>query len=229
MQIVSCFRFFYFTWSFARNISICSHQTQQCVYYIYIYTHTHTRWFKYDRDWVCVNKSQFVPVIFEPPCLCVYIYIYIYIYAATCFGLFYRPSSGNTLHKTRVSIPRTVTCQRNSSIFCIRNEDIFMLDVRKYEIFVEMLRHNRLIFIKGQPFSFLGGGKWFFSSRKRQDWLSGPPSVKLTSASVADVNNVRHYTFSPPYAFIACAGSFTFTSLCHLNLKRWLKQAKTRL
>jgi hypothetical protein len=24
--------------------------------------------FKYDRDWLCVNKSQFVPVIFEPPC-----------------------------------------------------------------------------------------------------------------------------------------------------------------
>ena len=29
----------------------------------------HTRWFKYDRDWLCVNKSQFVPVIFEPPCI----------------------------------------------------------------------------------------------------------------------------------------------------------------
>jgi hypothetical protein len=28
-----------------------------------------TRWFKYDRDWRCVNKSQFVPVIFEPPCI----------------------------------------------------------------------------------------------------------------------------------------------------------------
>ena len=27
-----------------------------------------TRWFKYDRDWLCVNKSQFVPVIFKPPC-----------------------------------------------------------------------------------------------------------------------------------------------------------------
>jgi hypothetical protein len=29
----------------------------------------HTRWFKYDRDYLCVNKSQFVPVIFEPPCI----------------------------------------------------------------------------------------------------------------------------------------------------------------
>jgi hypothetical protein len=27
-----------------------------------------TRWFKYDRDWLCVNKSQFFPVILEPPC-----------------------------------------------------------------------------------------------------------------------------------------------------------------
>jgi hypothetical protein len=30
-----------------------------------------TRWFKYDRDDLCVNKSQFVPVIFEPPCILV--------------------------------------------------------------------------------------------------------------------------------------------------------------
>ena len=28
----------------------------------------YTRWFKYDRDYLCVNKSQFVPVILEPPC-----------------------------------------------------------------------------------------------------------------------------------------------------------------
>jgi hypothetical protein len=27
------------------------------------------RWFKYYRDYLCVNKSQFVPVIFEPPCI----------------------------------------------------------------------------------------------------------------------------------------------------------------
>jgi hypothetical protein len=29
-----------------------------------------TRWFKYDWDYLCVNKSQFVQVIFEPPCIC---------------------------------------------------------------------------------------------------------------------------------------------------------------
>ena len=34
---------------------------QRCNYH-------NTRWFKYDRDYLCVNKSQFVPVIFEPPC-----------------------------------------------------------------------------------------------------------------------------------------------------------------
>ena len=28
----------------------------------------HTRWFKYDRDCLCVNKPVTVPVIFEPPC-----------------------------------------------------------------------------------------------------------------------------------------------------------------
>jgi hypothetical protein len=38
-----------------------------CTPYIYIYTYT--RWFKYDRDYMCVNKSQFVQVIFEPPCI----------------------------------------------------------------------------------------------------------------------------------------------------------------
>ena len=36
-----------------------------------------TRWFKYDRDDLCGNKSQFVPVIFEPPC----------IWDIQCFGL----------------------------------------------------------------------------------------------------------------------------------------------
>jgi hypothetical protein len=53
-------------------------QTQQrlWVYETQIYKDIHdtwmrrTRWFKYDRDYLCVNKSQFVPVIFEPPCRC---------------------------------------------------------------------------------------------------------------------------------------------------------------
>ena len=32
-----------------------------------------TRWFKYNRDYLCVNKSQSVPVIFEPPCIFLYL------------------------------------------------------------------------------------------------------------------------------------------------------------
>jgi hypothetical protein len=34
-----------------------------------------TRWFKYDRDDLCVNKSHFAPVIFEPPCTINIVYI----------------------------------------------------------------------------------------------------------------------------------------------------------
>jgi hypothetical protein len=29
----------------------------------------YTRWFKYYRDYLCVNEPQSVPVIFEPPCI----------------------------------------------------------------------------------------------------------------------------------------------------------------
>ena len=36
----------------------------------------YTSWFKYDRDYLCVNKSQFVPVIFEPPCIIELVQIY---------------------------------------------------------------------------------------------------------------------------------------------------------
>ena len=36
-----------------------------------------TKWFKFDRDWLCVNKPQSVPVIFEPPCTCRRIWLFI--------------------------------------------------------------------------------------------------------------------------------------------------------
>ena len=39
-----------------------------CIYFWSQTGYGTTRWFKYDRDYLCVNKSQFVPVIFEPPC-----------------------------------------------------------------------------------------------------------------------------------------------------------------
>jgi hypothetical protein len=38
-------------------------------YHSFIRQSYYTRWFKYDRDYLCVNKSQFVPVMFEPPCV----------------------------------------------------------------------------------------------------------------------------------------------------------------
>jgi hypothetical protein len=40
-----------------------------------VFTLIYTRWLKYDRDYLCVNKSQFVPVIFEPPCMYIHRYI----------------------------------------------------------------------------------------------------------------------------------------------------------
>jgi hypothetical protein len=43
-----------------------------------------TRWFKYDRDYLCVNKSQFVPIIFEPPCT---MSIAKFLYPRTVVGL----------------------------------------------------------------------------------------------------------------------------------------------
>jgi hypothetical protein len=44
---------------------------------------SYTRWFKYDRDYLCVNKSQFVPVIFEPPCIYFTRSHYVFIVACT--------------------------------------------------------------------------------------------------------------------------------------------------
>jgi hypothetical protein len=51
-----------------------------------------TRWFKYDRDYLCVNKSQFVPVIFEPPYIisthCIHTYSSVdYILSSGCAKL----------------------------------------------------------------------------------------------------------------------------------------------
>ena len=54
-----------------RNLSNESCRENQNTYRNHSHKHTHTeilntRWFKYDRDYLCLNKSQFVPVIFEP-------------------------------------------------------------------------------------------------------------------------------------------------------------------
>jgi hypothetical protein len=56
----------YFVWS--RNLS---NEAALARVWLSRQINIYTRWFKYDRDWLCVNKSQFVPVIFEPPCTCI--------------------------------------------------------------------------------------------------------------------------------------------------------------
>ena len=44
------------------------HEAQCANKKVIVVTNRNTRWFKYDQDYLCVNKSKFVPVIFEPPC-----------------------------------------------------------------------------------------------------------------------------------------------------------------
>ena len=51
------------------KISISQIQRQFLTSFLLFPKDDYTRWFKYDRDYLCVNKSQFVPVIFEPPCI----------------------------------------------------------------------------------------------------------------------------------------------------------------
>ena len=54
-------------WSYTPVLPVCLHGQEQPYIFILFVFYT-TRWFKYDRDYLCVNKSQFVLVIFEPPC-----------------------------------------------------------------------------------------------------------------------------------------------------------------
>jgi hypothetical protein len=59
-----------FVYLVGREANVC--WIQKC-YSVYCHTTDFvfyiTRWFKYDQDYLYVNKSQFVPVIFEPPCI----------------------------------------------------------------------------------------------------------------------------------------------------------------
>ena len=69
MQLIALCSYIVSTVLFTNPSSLClslflSHS--QYVSTLTILTAT-TRWFKYDRDYLCVNKSQFFPVIFEPP------------------------------------------------------------------------------------------------------------------------------------------------------------------
>jgi hypothetical protein len=58
-----------------------------------VFVSVYTRWFKYDRDDLCVNKSQFVPVIFEPPCISIYGNSFRNIAKALVFSLLFQFNS----------------------------------------------------------------------------------------------------------------------------------------
>jgi hypothetical protein len=75
-------------YSFHLSLLVCSSQLSFC----FILTE-YTRWFKYDRDDLCVNKSQFVPVIFEPPCI---------------FIVLQQPMLGTGTHSIQISRSHTV-------------------------------------------------------------------------------------------------------------------------
>jgi hypothetical protein len=51
-----------------KQVTVCPDHIWTTLYYNNNNNNNNTRWFKYDQDCLCVNKSQFVPVIFEPPC-----------------------------------------------------------------------------------------------------------------------------------------------------------------
>jgi hypothetical protein len=53
----------------APDFSTLSHKQRDCQKKKVVELQICTRWFKYDRDYLCVNKSHFVPVIFEPLCI----------------------------------------------------------------------------------------------------------------------------------------------------------------
>ena len=67
-----------------------------------------TRWFKYDRDYLCVNKSQFVPVIFEPPCIKYYAY-------CTTISLPSNTATHNSATQSAVSLVNVVIISNNQS------------------------------------------------------------------------------------------------------------------
>jgi hypothetical protein len=55
--------------SSSRNVKQSKEFLNVTVTFYMTFTFSCTRWFKYDRDYLYVNKSQFVPVIFEPTCI----------------------------------------------------------------------------------------------------------------------------------------------------------------
>jgi hypothetical protein len=64
---VMCYKSNFYISVYSLCILILRQSVHLCVFRSVVVSHT--RWLKYDRDYLCVKKSQFVPVIFEPPCI----------------------------------------------------------------------------------------------------------------------------------------------------------------
>ena len=60
------------------------------------------------------------------------------VISATCFGLFYRPSSGNAVHKTQVCVQRSVICElavmhRLKVLLCSMERMVIFRVVQRYK------------------------------------------------------------------------------------------------
>ena len=71
--ITSVFAFHMCCMVITRSLYFIIFSASFCITFLSPEMATYTRWFKYDRDYLCVNKSQFVPVIFEPPCISIHV------------------------------------------------------------------------------------------------------------------------------------------------------------
>jgi hypothetical protein len=80
-----------------------------------------TRWFKYDWDYLCVNKSQFVPVIFEPPCITVYT-LDTCIYNHTHFNWMYNITNTYLLIRMTLTVVSFLLCNSLNSKLKQRNK-----------------------------------------------------------------------------------------------------------
>jgi len=74
--LTSNLRFWMPTVNFNKRLAECQWLTKLTGYVRYVYKfilsnpmNKTTRWFKYDRDCLCVNLATSVLVIFEPPCI----------------------------------------------------------------------------------------------------------------------------------------------------------------
>ena len=71
----------------------------------------YTRCFKYDRDDLCANKSQFVPVIFEPPCTLAVLFNHIFKAVGCCLHMWGWSHLTHFSSKTFIARERSTSCR----------------------------------------------------------------------------------------------------------------------